>query len=50
MKIDEFFNKKTVIDLSFFNFSHAVTAAYFANRKLEVIRVNRNFKKFYPHN
>ena len=48
MKIDEFFNKKTVIDLSFFNFSNAVTAAYFANRKLEVLRVNNNFKKFFP--
>ena len=48
MKIDEFFNEKTVIDLSFFNFSNAVTAAYFANRNLEVLRVNKNFKTFFP--
>ena len=45
MKLDKFFDKKTVIDLSFFNFSNAVTAAYFANRNLEVLRVNKNFKK-----
>ncbi len=48
MKYDEFFNEKTIIDLSFFNFSNAVTAAYFANRDLEVLRVNKNFKKFFP--
>ena len=50
MKIDEFFNKKTVIDLSFFNFSNAVTAAYFANKNLEVLKVNDNFKKFADEN
>ena len=48
MKLDKFFDKKTAIDLSFFNFSNAVTAAYFANRNLEVLRVNKNFKKFFP--
>ncbi len=48
MKLDKFFDEKTVIDLSFFNFSNAVTAAYFANRNLDVLRVNKNFKKFFP--
>ena len=48
MKLDKFFDEKTVIDLSFFNFSNAVTAAYFSNRNLEVLRVNKNFKKFFP--
>ena len=48
MKLDKFFDERTVIDLSFFNFSNAVTAAYFANRNLEVLRVNKNFKKFFP--
>ena len=48
MKLDKFFDEKTVIDLSFFNFSNAVTAAYFANQNLEVLRVNKNFKKFFP--
>ena len=48
MKFDKFFDERTIIDLSFFNFSNAVTAAYFANRNLEVLRVNKNFKKFFP--
>ena len=48
MKLDKFCDEKTIIDLSFFNFSNAVTAAYFANRNLEVLRVNKNFKKFFP--
>ena len=48
MKLDKFFDQKTVIDLSFFNCSNALTAAYFANRNLEVLRVNKNFKKFFP--
>ena len=48
MNDDEFFKEKTIIDLSFFNFANAVTAAYFANRNLEVLRVNKNFKKFFP--
>ena len=46
MKLDKFFDEKTIVNLSFFNFSNAVTAAYFANRNLEVLRVNKNFKKF----
>ena len=36
------------VPISFFNFSNAVTAAYFANRNLEVLKVNDNFKKFFP--
>ena len=48
MEIKDFLNKDSIIDLSFFNFSNAVTAAYFANKNLEVIKVNRNFKKFFP--
>ena len=48
MKLKEFLNQDKIIDLSFFNFSNAVTAAYFANRNLEVLKVNDNFKKFFP--
>jgi len=48
MELKEFLNKDKIIDLSFFNFSNAVTAAYFANRNLEVLKVNENFKKFFP--
>ena len=48
MDLKEFFNKDRIIDLSFFNFSNAVTAAYFANKDLEVVKVNENFNKFCP--
>ena len=48
MEVKDFLNKDSIIDLSFFNFSNAVTAAYFANKNLEVIKVNSNFKKFFP--
>ena len=48
MELKEFLNQDKITDLSFFNFSNAVTAAYFANRNLEVIKVNDNFKKFFP--
>ncbi|PPR68213.1 MAG: hypothetical protein CFH00_00685, partial [Alphaproteobacteria bacterium MarineAlpha1_Bin1] len=42
MKIEEFFNQHNIIDLSFFNFRNAITAAYFANDALEVQKVNGN--------
>jgi len=46
--IEDFFNEKTIVDLSFFNFRNSVTAAYFANEKLEVEKVNDNFRSFFP--
>ena len=48
MKLEEFLKKDSVLDLSFFNFENAVTAAYFASSDLEVLKVNKNFKKFFP--
>jgi class 3 adenylate cyclase len=48
MKIEELFNKSNIIDLSFFNFRNAITAAYFANSSLEIMKVNENFRKFFP--
>ena len=48
MKIEEFFNQHNIIDLSFFNFRNAITAAYFANDSLEVQKVNGNFESFFP--
>ena len=48
MKIEEFFNQHNIIDLSFFNFRNAITAAYFANDALEVQKVNGNFESFFP--
>ena len=44
----DLFNEKTIIDLSFYNFRNAITAAYFANNKLEVLKVNDNFRSFFP--
>ena len=48
MKLEEFIKRESVLDLSFFNFSNAITAAYFASNELEVLRVNNNFKRFFP--
>ena len=47
MAIEDFFNEKTIVDLSFFNFRNSVTAAYFANEKLEVQKVNENSVHFF---
>jgi class 3 adenylate cyclase len=48
MKLEDFFNQANIIDLSFFNFRNAITAAYFANQDLEILKVNENFRKFFP--
>ena len=48
MNTEQFFNQKTILDLSFFNFKNAITAAYYANRDLEILRVNENFRQFFP--
>ena len=48
MVLEEFFNANKVLDLSFFNFQNAVTAAYFADADYNVMRVNQNFKQFFP--
>ena len=48
MVLEEFFNANKVLDLSFFNFQNAVTAAYFADADYNVMRVNQKFKQFFP--
>lgn len=48
MNAEQFFNQKTILGLSFFNFDNAITAAYFANKDLEIRRVNENFRVFFP--
>ncbi len=48
MNAEQFFNQKTILDLSFFNFRNAITAAYYANSDLEILRTNENFRKFFP--
>lgn len=48
MHIEELFNRTNIVDLSFFNFRNAITAAYFADRELRILKVNDNFKSFFP--
>ncbi len=48
MKIEDFFNQQYIIDLSFFNFSNAITACYYAKDNLEILKVNDNFLSFFP--
>jgi len=48
MRAEKFFKEKEIIDVSFYNFRNAITAAYFANKDMEIVRVNKNFKKFFP--
>ena len=48
MKLEDFFNQNNIVDLSFFNFRNAITAAYFANKELEILKVNDNFRSFFP--
>lgn len=48
MSLEDFFNRSNIVDLSFFNFRNAITASYFANQDLEILKVNGNFRKFFP--
>ncbi|MDP6589147.1 MAG: adenylate/guanylate cyclase domain-containing protein [Alphaproteobacteria bacterium] len=48
MRIEEFFDRGNMIDLSFFNFNNAITAAYFADADLRILKVNDNFRSFFP--
>ena len=45
MNSEDLFDQNNILDLSFFNFRNAITAAYYANSKLEILRVNDNFVK-----
>tara|TARA_Y100000590_G_C15640122_1_gene984632 strand:- start:239 stop:1525 length:1287 start_codon:yes stop_codon:yes gene_type:complete len=48
MKIEDLFDQKSLVDLSFFNFRNAATGAYFADSNLKIQRVNNRFKDFFP--
>ena len=48
MRVEDLFNQSNIIDLSFFNFRNAITAAYFANGDFEILKINDNFRKFFP--
>ena len=45
---DGIFQEEFVIDLSFFNFANAVTATFFCDPELRILRVNNNFKEIFP--
>ena len=49
MKVEEFFNQQNIIDLSFFNFSNAITACYYAKDNLEILKVNKYFSELFPN-
>jgi adenylate cyclase len=48
MKLEDFLNRQNIVELSFFNFENAITAAYFADRDLNILKVNKNFESFFP--
>jgi len=48
MELESFFNQHNIIDLSFFNFANAITGCYFANSKMEILKVNKTFTNFFP--
>ena len=48
LNLEEIFNRANILDISFFNFRNAITACYFADRELRVLKINENFKSFFP--
>ena len=47
MELEKLFNQDFLYDLSFFNFENAITATYFADADLNIIKVNKNFKSLF---
>ena len=47
MELEKLFNQKFLYDLSFFNFENAITATYFADADLNIIKVNKNFRSLF---
>ena len=47
MELEKLFNQKFLYDLSFFNFENAITATYFADANLNIIKVNKNFRSIF---
>jgi len=48
MNLEDIFNRTNILDISFFNFRNAITACYFADRDLRILKVNDNFRSFFP--
>ena len=47
MELEKLFNQKFLYDLCFFNFENAITATYFADADLNIIKVNKNFRSLF---
>ena len=47
MELEKLFNQNFLYDLSFFNFDNAITATYFADADLNIIKVNKNFRSLF---
>ena len=47
MELEKLFNQNFLYDLSFFNFENAITATYFADADLNIIKVNKNFRSLF---
>ena len=48
LKLQDMLQYEAVFDVSFFNFENSITAAYFADRDLNIVRANKNFKALFP--
>lgn len=48
LQMEDLFRREAILDISFFNFRNAVTACYFADRDLRILKVNDNFAAFFP--
>ena len=47
MELEKLFNQNFLYDLSFFNFENAITATYFADSDLNIIKCNKNFRSLF---
>ena len=48
LKLQDMLQNEAVFEVSFFNFENSITAAYFADRDLNIIRANKNFQALFP--
>ena len=46
--LEDFFNRANILDISFFNFRNAISACYFADRDLRILKTNEKFRTFFP--
>ena len=46
--VKDFLDSGKILELSFFNFENEITVAYFADKNLNLIKVNQDFTKFFP--